>query len=153
MHMRFALLAAALAVVGCAPDPHLGTFNFNMTGTDTESAPRMNMATSVTAAGTFAITTGKDADYVLTLSHADTAPCVLDADLTEKKDAIVITTGQKCTFPYSGGSATATLTSGSITASEKGETASINVNYSYAGTVLGIAFAGNGTRTYAGSRR
>ncbi|MFT3711399.1 MAG: hypothetical protein QM817_27515 [Archangium sp.] len=152
MHSRLALLAAALFVAGCAPDPQLGTFNFNMTGTDTETAPR-NMATSVTGNGTFSVTTGKTVDYIVTLSQVDTAPCVLDADLTEKKDAIVITAGQKCTFNYSGGSVTATLTSGSLTGSEKGETAAVNVSYTYAGQVIGINFAGTGTRAYSGSRR
>ena len=40
-----------------------------------------------------------------------------------------------------------------ISASEKGETASVNVSYTYAGSVIGINYAGTGTRTYAGSRR
>lgn len=151
--MRIALLAVFAALASaCGPDLMIGTFNFNMTGTDTETAPRTT-ATSTTGSGTFAITAGKATDYILTLSQTDTTPCVLDADRNEKGDAVVITTGQKCTFNYAGGQATATLTSGSITVSEKGETSSVNVSYSYAGSVIGINYAGNGTRTYAGSRR
>lgn len=153
-NMRLAplALAAVFALSACAPDPLLGTFNFNMTGTDTETAPR-NMSTSTTGNGTFSVTTGKAVDYLVTLAQVDTSPCVLDADRNDKGDAIVITAGQKCTFAYAGGTATATLTSGSISASEKGETASVNVSYTYAGSVIGINYAGTGTRTYAGSRR
>lgn len=151
--MRIALLAGFLVVASsCGPDLRIGTFNFNMTGTDTETAPRM-MATSTTGSGTFSVTAGTAADYVVTISQTDTSPCVLDADRNEKGDAVTITVGQKCTFNYAGGQATATLTSGSITVSEKGETSSVNVSYSYAGSVIGINYAGNGTRTYAGSRR
>jgi hypothetical protein len=150
--MRIAATLLVLSLAGCAPDPVLGTFTFNMTGTDTESAPR-SQTNSTSGGGTFSVTTGKSVDYVVTLSQTDTSPCVLDADKAEKGDAINLAANQKCTFNYSGGTVTATLTTGTLTGSEKGETAAVTVNYTYAGTIIGINFAGTGTRTYSGVRR
>lgn len=150
--MRSLPVLLALVFTGCAPDYTLGTFDFTLTGTETETAPRSQTTTS-TGTGLLAITTGKKADYVLTLAQTDATPCVLEADRTEKGDAVNIVAEQKCTFVFASGSVTATMSSGTVTASEKGETVSLEVSYSYVGTTFGINFAGTGKRTYAGPRR
>ncbi|MFO0598182.1 MAG: hypothetical protein U0228_22960 [Myxococcaceae bacterium] len=152
--MRTALLAlAAVALSACAPDFTLGTFNFQMTGTDTQTAPNSS-SSAVSGVGTIAITTGKTVDYVLTLAQSDTDPCVLELTQDEKTRAISINAMQKCTFNYNGGYVNATVTTGTVTPDTmKGETLNVVINYSYAGTVIGINFAGSGMRTYAGTRR
>lgn len=145
------LVLVALALTGCAqPDLVPGTFNFTLTGTETETAPR-NQITATSGSGT--ITTGKTSDYVITLAQTDATPCVVNADRTEKGDAINITAGQKCTFFFSGGNVTATMSTGTVSVSEKGENATVKVTYTYAGTTIGINFAGTGERTYTGPRR
>lgn len=149
---RLALALATLALTACGPDPLVGTFDFNMTGTDTETAPR-NQTASVTGAGTLSITPGKTNDYLITLAHTDADPCVLIAEVDQKGQTVSLTAAQKCTFTSGGTTTTATVNSGTVTGSEKGETVSVNVQYSYTATVLGINFAGTGTRTYAGVRR
>lgn len=150
--MRSLVLASVLCLCACAPDPVLGSFTFTLTGTDTETAPR-NQTTPSTGTGTLAITTGKKTDYVVTVAQSDTTPCVLEAEKNDKGDVINIAAGQTCTFTYGTGSVTATMTSGTLKADEKGENATLAVGYSYAGTTFGISFAGTGVRSYAGPRR
>ena len=146
------LALLALLLTACAPDPVLGTYDFTLTGTETETAPR-SQTTASSGTGPMAITTGKTSDYVVTLAQTDATPCVVNADKTEKGDAINITAGQKCTFVFAGGNVTATMTTGTVAVSEKGENATVKVNYTYAGTTFGINFAGTGERTYTGPRR
>lgn len=150
--MRSLPALLALALLGCAPDPVLGTYDFTLTGSETETAPR-NQTTATNGTGFLAITTGKAADYVITVAQSDATPCVVDAERTEKGDAINVTAGQKCTFIFGGGNLTATMTSGTVVASEKGENITVKVDYSYTGTTFGINFAGTGTRSYVGPRR
>lgn len=148
------LFFASLLLVGCAPPDYLpGSYNFTMASTDTESAPRMQTNTS-SGMGTMAINVGKSVDYVVTIAQSDASPCVVEATANEKGDVISITPDQKCTFTYAGGSVTATMTTGTIKSTgDKGEGATVEVNYTYAGTTLGINFAGTGKRTYTGTRR
>lgn len=147
--MRTFLFAAALALVGCAPDPTLGTFDFTMTGTDTQTAPS-NDLTNTTGAGVLAITTGKTADYLLTLAQADLTPCTFNVARDDKTTALSLPGGQACKI----GPSTAILTTSSLTIDEKAETAVLTVAYTYSGTGLfGVNYAGTGTRTYNGKRR
>ena len=150
--MRTLLILSAVALCACAPDYTPGTYDFTLTGTDTETAPRSQTSTPA-GGGTMAITVGKKVDYLITIAQTDATPCVLEADRNDKGDAVNITAAQKCTFVYSGGTVTATINTGTVSVSDKGETATVNVAYSYAGTIIGINFAGTGTRTYAGPRR
>jgi hypothetical protein len=151
--MRLPIFVSSfVALSACAPDPMLGSFNFTLNGTETETAPRSQTTTS-TGAGTLAVTTGKTVDYVLTVAQTDASPCVLEADRNDKGDVVSITPAQKCTFVFPAGQVTATMTTGTVTVSEKGESLTVNVTYTYAGTTLGINFAGTGSRTYTGPRR
>jgi hypothetical protein len=128
----------------------LGSFNFTMTGSETETAPR-TQTTMSTAMGVLTVTTGKTSDYVVVLSQNDTGPCVLEAK--NERNEIVMTSGQQCTFAGGGGTRlTATLTSGSIVRGERGEAITVNVAYTYTAMVV-LNFVGSGTRTYAGTRR
>ncbi|MFT3711397.1 MAG: hypothetical protein QM817_27505 [Archangium sp.] len=166
--MRFTLLAVLLAAA-CAPerhaDPYLGTFNYVMTGTQTETAP-IAASDFVYRDGTFAITTGRAVDYVVTIVDAK-APgvCVLSANLNEKRDGIV-TPGQQCSLSLnSRGTVPLTFTSGGFTAGTLADPASgvvtLTVEYTYEGrsTSLGgygmmdtvIEFAGSGTGTFTGT--
>lgn len=151
--MRTLLFATALLLSACAPPDMLpGTYEFNMTGTETETAPR-NQMTMTSGTGYLTITEGKNVDYLVTLSQSDATPCLVEATRDEKTDVISIKPEQRCTFVFSGGNVTAMLTSGTLSGTEKGETATFEVNYTYSGTTFGINFAGTGRRTYAGNRR
>jgi hypothetical protein len=151
--MRTLLLAAALAFAGCAPDPMLGSFDYTMSSSDTETAPG-NGTSNGAGAGVLAVTTGKAADYLVTLAHADTTPCTFTANRDDKTGIVGLASGQTCLVVARGTGATATLTSGTVTVDEKGENMTVEVAYSYAGQALfGINFAGNGKRTYVGKRR
>lgn len=148
--MRTFLFLAALTLVGCAPDPTLGTFDYTMTGTDTQTAPGSDV-TNTTGAGVLAITTGKANDYLITVAHSDTTPCTFNADRNDKGDTIALAAGQSCKLL---GGATAVLTTGKLSVTEKGESATLEVTYSYSGTGLfGINYTGNGVRKYTGPRR
>jgi hypothetical protein len=153
--MRLASAVALLALSSaCAPDPVLGTFSFTMTGTDTNTAPNTS-SSAASGSGHIAITTGKqERSFVVTLAQADTVPCVLNgAAESNTPGRLSLPGGQTCTFGYSGGTVTATTTSGSITVDDK-DAFTMTVSYSYTGTTLiGITFAGNGSRTYTGTRR
>lgn len=151
--MRTLLLATALFFTACAPPDLLpGTYEFNLTGTETETAPR-NQTTMTGGTGYMTVTPGKSVDYLVTLAQSDATPCLVEATRDEKTDVISIKAEQKCTFVFSGGNVTASLTSGTLSGTEKGETATLEVNYTYAGSTFGINFAGTGRRTYAGNRR
>lgn len=151
--MRTLFLATALALVGCAPDPTLGTFDYTMNGTDTQTAP--SSSTSTTAGGgVIVITTGKATDYLVTLAHADTTPCTFSADRNDKGDLISMAAGQTCLIVQGNLGATATLTSGTLTSTDKGETSTVEVSYSWtAQGLFGVNYAGTGKRTYVGKRR
>lgn len=152
--MRLALAAALVALTSaCAPDPVLGTFSFTMGGTDTTTAPSSSTA-NASGTGHVAITAGKAKDFVVTLAQADAVPCVLNGEGEQNKQgSLTLPPGQTCTFGYSGGVVTATTTTGSVTVDDK-DAFTMTVTYTYTGsTILGINFAGNGTRTYTGARR
>ena len=153
--MRRPLPVLVLAVLaGCAPtDPLPGAYHFTMTGTDTSTAPTTGTSTP-TGSGTISISRGVATDYVLVLAQSDTTACVLTgAKVKDQPLAIALSPNQTCTFPYPLGSATASLTTDTFSLdSATHDVATLALAYSYAGSFLGINYAGTGTRTYTGSR-
>lgn len=143
------LFATAVLLTACGPDPMIGSYSFTLTGTDTNTAPN-NSTSTPSGTGTLAVTSALMTDYVLTAAQTDASPCVLKGTRGEKAQTITIAAEQKCTFVYAGGQVTATMTSG--TATLKDNVMSLEVSYSYAGTTLGINYAGTGKRTYSGPR-
>ncbi len=150
--MRAFLLAASfVAFSACGPDLLLGTFTFTMTGADTTTAPNTSSSTP-SGNGTIAITSGKDDGYVLTLAQVDAEPCVFNGTLDKDKAFTMNLAGsQACTFSFSGGTVTATLTSGAAAVDKDALT--MTVAYTYLGSTFLGNFSGNGTRTYTGTRR
>lgn len=158
--MRLATFAALVLLAGCGPgiDPLIGSYTFNLTGTDTTTSPS-NRMDPVTGAGTLAITANAlTSAYVLTVAQADASPCVLEGTALEKAatPTITIRADQKCTFVNAVGTTTATM-SGTATlkeqATKSADLMALEVSYSYTGTTFGFNFAGTGKRTYAGTRR
>ena len=162
--MRLATFAALALLVGCGPgvDPLIGSYNFTMAGTDTNTAPNTTVTTS-TNTGTMAITANAaSTGYVITVGHIDTNVCVLDGKATEKATGpeITITPDQKCTFVNGASTATATIAGKAVLTlkdTRAMDTMAIDVTYSYAGTTYFLTFAtnfaGTGKRTYSGTRR
>lgn len=149
--MRAFLLAASFfAFSACGPDLLVGTFSFTMSGTDTTTGSN---ASATSGTGHIAVTPDKADGYVVTLAQLDSEPCVFNGAL-EKNKAFTLTLApnQACTISSGAATATATLTSGSVAVVEDALT--MTVAYTYQGsTFLGGSFSGNGTRTYAGTRR
>jgi|CXWL01.1.fsa_nt_gi hypothetical protein len=124
----------ALCFIACAaPDTTLGSYDFTITsGTDTNTAPN-TASTTPMGLGTLAVT-----------------PCRLNATKGTQPGTLSITAGQTCTFSYTFGSVTATMTTGTGTIKEP--TMTLDLTYSYAGNIVGINYAGMGKRTYSGPR-
>lgn len=148
--MRTLVLAASFfAFSACGPDLLVGTFTFTMSGTDTTSGSN---ASATSGTGHIAITPGKTEGYVLTLAQLDSEPCVFNGALDKNKAfTLTLAANQACTISGGGASATATLTSGTVAVVEDALT--MTVAYTYQGSTLFGSFSGNGTRTYAGTRR
>ena len=149
-------LTALVAVVltGCTPaDLLVGSYNFTLSGTDTTTAPGMSTSTP-TGTGTLAITHGVATDYVIVIGQTNSSACQLTGKKNKDKAQVIdIAAGQVCQFLYSTGSVTATLTSGFVTLdSSTMNSATLALAYSYTGSVLGITYAGTGSRTYVGPR-
>ncbi len=104
---------AVLVLAGCTPvDPLVGSYNFTMTGTDTTTAPS-NSTSTPTGTGTLAVTHGVATDYLIVIGQTDANGCTLKGDKTKDKPLVVtVQTGQTCSFNYSTGKVTATLTQG-----------------------------------------
>ncbi len=151
--MRTLFLTAALTLAACAPDATLGTFDYTMSGTDTETAPGSSGSTT-SGTGVLSITTGKVADYLVTVAPSDTSSCTFAVTRNQKDGSLAFAGGQTCALVARSNSATATMSSGVLTINEKSESATLEVAYAYSGSGLfGINFAGNGKRTYTGKRR
>ncbi len=152
--MNLKALVAMVLLAGCTPtDQLVGSFAFTLSGTETTTAPGNSSSTS-TGTGTLAVTHGVATDYVVVIAQTDSNPCTLLGSATKDKPTVItISAGQKCQFLYSTGSVTATLGSGSVTLDSMTQnTATLSIDYSYAGTVFGINYAGTGARTYTGPR-
>jgi hypothetical protein len=155
-----ALVVASIAIVSTAcnaVDPLLGSFNFVLTGSDTQTAPGSGTSTP-SGTGTLAVTAGKtEKSYVVTIAQLEPntgGSCTLTAtkDPMEPLTATV-TAAQTCRFEGFNTTVTGTMTSGSLKVdTEKGETATLSLSYTFAGTFFGVNFAGNGMRTYTGAR-
>jgi hypothetical protein len=149
--MRSLLLLLPL-LAACGPDPVLGTFNFMVTGMDTNTG---GQPAAVTGAGTIAVTKGlMDQNYDITIAQAGATACTIHGT-PDPKDALTvdITAGSTCALQFTGGNATATMgTNG--TATVKQDALTMSITYTYSGTtiILNQSFAGNGSRTYTGTR-
>jgi len=161
--MRLPTLAALALLVGCGPgiDPLIGSYTFAMTAADTNTAPNTAASTS-SGTGTLAITSNAAmTGYVLTVAHNDTNPCVVEGTIPEKTTTpeITVKVDSKCTFYSGSGTTVATITSGKavlkLMDTRAMDTMTLDVAYSYAGTtpIFNVNFAGNGKRTYTGTRR
>lgn len=162
--MRIVTLCAAVLLSACGPgtDPLIGSFTYQLTGTDTNTAPNTDGFT-VSGTGTLVITANAEVTgYFLTLAHPDTNACTLAGtiDMKAMGPEISITSGQTCAFKSGSGSATASLTMGKAVlkvGQKRAEDAlTFDVAYTYAGNTgfpFNLNFAGNGTRKYAGTRK
>ncbi|MFT3711398.1 MAG: hypothetical protein QM817_27510 [Archangium sp.] len=168
MRLRIAVLTVFVAACAPAPGPNtaapniVGTFNFSMTGEETETTPPNFFSGPASGTGTLTVTAGKSTDYIVTIHQADVALCLLVADL-DAKNEVVITPGQKCEFANALRHAvnTVTFTGGSVTVSEQeGVTVSLayeyqnhlSFNISYGQPPVEIDYAGTGSRQYVGAR-
>src|SRR4051812_27005067 len=109
--MRSLLLLLPL-LAACGPDPVLGTYNFMVTGMDTNTGS--NQPATASGAGTIAITQGlMNKDYDITIAQAGATACTIHGT-PDPKDALTvdITTGSTCAIQFTGGTATATLNAG-----------------------------------------
>ncbi len=163
--MRIVTLCAAVLLSACGPgtDPLIGSFTYQLTGQDTNTAPN-NDGFAVSGTGTLVITANAEVTgYFVTLAHPDTNACTLAGtiDMKAMGPEITISSAQTCTFRTGNNSATATLTMGKavlkVGQKRAEDLLTLDVAYGYAG-VAGFApftvnFAGNGTRKYAGTRK
>jgi hypothetical protein len=149
--MRSSLLLLSLCAACSSVDPLIGTFNFTLTGSDTQTAPTSG-TNPASGNGSVAITHGVAVDsYDITVAQVNSTACTVKGMQNDKDPLTIdITTMQTCSFASGTGSVTATFTSGSATVKE--DTLTLQVGYSYAGTSFGINFAGTGSRTYTGPR-
>ena len=154
----FVLVFAAAALVGCAQDQSLGSYNFTITGTDTQTSPTAN-TTAASGTGALVITRGKTDAYLVTVANSDTGSCTLKG--TKKKDdsamSFELAANQPCVLRSGSNSVNATITTGTVTLTvtqvaqnEYRKDISMAVSFTWTYTAFGITFAGTGTRTYAG---
>src|SRR6185503_5274108 len=112
---HLALALVALAFVGCAPDPMIGSYSFTITGTDTQTAPTSGTS-AATGTGTLAITTGKTDAYLVTVGHSDISSCTLKG--TKKKEPqdmkFELLANQPCILKNGNTVANAVITSGTM---------------------------------------
>ncbi len=164
--MRLAIFAALVLFVGCGPgiDPLVGSYNFSLTGLDTNTMPNtkttMPMGTGTIAVTPNAAMTG----YVMTTAQTDASPCVIEGTATEKAASpeINVKADQKCVFVNGNTTVTVTFSSGKavlkLNDTRAADVVTLDVAYAYEGvTSLGLGvtlnFAGTGKRTYTGPRR
>ena len=159
MKRGFLALAVAAALTGCGPDPMIGTFTFTVSGTDTQTAPSSSTA-QVTGTGNLVITQGKATDYLVTIAHSDSSACTVNATRSkETPNTLSLVANQSCILRAGGAAATAILTSGTATltpatSASASDLVTLTVNYTWSYTgLLGVNFAGTGTRTYAGTKQ
>lgn len=164
--MRIALLAVVAFLSACGPgvDPLVGTFNFTLTGKDTNSVPNMDSSTP-TGTGTISVTPNAlQTGYVITAAQTNVSPCVIEGKTATDKatsPTLTINSGQQCVLTQGTTTVTVTFTSGKVVltqaTSQDKDSVTLDVAYSYTGVtnlIFGTAtFAGAGTRTYAGPRR
>lgn len=161
--MRIVTLCAVL-LMACGPgtDPLIGSFAYQLTGQDTNTAPNTDTF-APTGTGTLVITANAEVTgYFLTLAHPDTNSCTLAGTIDAKAmgPEMTINSGQTCTFRSVSGTATASLTMGKAVlkvGQKRAEDAlTFDVAYTYAGNTgfpFNLNFAGTGTRKYAGTRK
>lgn len=150
--------------MGCGPgiDPIIGSYAYQLTGTDTNTAPNTDSSTS-SGTGVLVITANAETTgYFLTLAHPDTNSCTLSGTLDSKAmgPEMTVAAMQTCTFKSGSGTITATVTTGRAVlkagAKKADDTMTFDVSYSYVGNTgfpFNLNFSGNGTRKYAGARK
>jgi hypothetical protein len=149
--MRRALATLfCLAATGCGTDPLLGTYSFTSIGEHHTTSPR-DQRDAVQDQGTFAITTRASGEYLLTIA-ATNFNCVLNVDHAPGGLHTVLP-GQHCTVNFTGGTADATITNGTMGSGGEGNVLITTLNYTYTGTLLGVRFDGIGNQTLVGNRR
>jgi len=144
-----ALVLAASAVVGCGPDPMLGTYSYTQTATYMQTVPQTGTYAG-TDTGTFTVTEGSTSDYVFNATGTGGGTCVLNA-MQGSNLGMTIVANQTCMFRANNTTTNVTITGGSGTLVDN--TLTVTGNYNYTGTLLGVNFAGTGSTTIIGTRR
>jgi hypothetical protein len=149
--MRLLALVVAASFAACAPDPVLGAFNYTVSGTDMTTTGTGQGMFTVSGTGTMVVTTAAKGGYLVVLS-APNLSCTLTADPDRQKPgAASVPTPQNCAVSVNGNGTTATLTSARLSVDQN--VATLNVSYTYTGTLLlGLTYSGNGSRTFTGPR-
>jgi len=152
---RFAMTTGALvllasAVVGCGPDPLLGTYSYTQTATYMQTVPQTGTVAG-TDTGNCTVTEGSTSDYLFNATGTGGSTCVLNA-MQASNLGMTIVANQTCMFRANNNTTTtATITGGSGTLADN--TLTVTANFTYTGTALGINFAGTGSTTIIGTRR
>ncbi len=148
--MKALFFVVGLVLCACGPDPLLGTYTFKQTGQDTLTAPVATTNPSMST-GSVSVTDGAKGEYIVLLSPDQGSPCTLRV---LKASPLSLKEGETCTFSVSsmGLTASAVAKAKSGTASLKDTTLTVDIDYDFTGMAGVISFAGNGKRTYVGTR-
>lgn len=139
---RLWFAAAALGatgLLGCGPDPYLGSYTGTAESTTVLERPFMSTG-SDTSNTSFTIAMGMGADYAVTFSTGGSSSTTCTLNANRSGASIVFPTGQMCTSSMDGTMTTATLTSG--TATVTGHSLTGMLNFTFMGRRSGIDFNG-----------
>ncbi len=148
----------ALGLAGCASngstDPFVGTYDYTEDNTFTITSPAMGAAMPGTASGTLTVAAATGEKYVVTIDAPGDGgaggACALEASAGAGTD-LTFAAGQTCAVSGMGSTGTATLTSGSGALS--GETLTLDLAYTVAGTSPEGAFTATTVDTDTATRR